>query len=113
MTLGGALHQKLEKPQGGTGRTEQGRGEAAFDAVSDEAELARCAQTGWGVDDLLWQALARENVPKFSRPQLLEPPGADPHAGWCGRGPISDDRPLSRFMASLFSTGKVRLLNCS
>ena len=20
------------------------------------------------------------------RPQLLEPPGADPHAGWCGRG---------------------------
>jgi len=20
------------------------------------------------------------------KPQLLEPPGADPHAGWCGRG---------------------------
>jgi hypothetical protein len=24
----------------------------------------------------------------------------DPHAGWCGRGPISDDRPLSRFWCS-------------
>jgi len=38
----------------------------------------------------------RLEVPKFSRPQLLEPPGAGPRAGWCGRGPISDDRPLSR-----------------
>ena len=28
----------------------------------------------------------RLGVPKFSCPQLLEPPGADPHAGWCGRG---------------------------
>ena len=25
-------------------------------------------------------------VPRLSSPQLLEPPGADPHAGWCGRG---------------------------
>ena len=23
------------------------------------------------------------------KPQLLEPPGADPHAGWCGRGSAS------------------------
>ena len=29
-------------------------------------------------------------------PQPLQPPGADPHAGWCGRGPLSDERPLSR-----------------
>jgi hypothetical protein len=29
----------------------------------------------------------RLGVPKFCRPQLLEPSGADPHAGWCGRGP--------------------------
>ena len=62
MTLGGALHQKLGKPQGGTGRTEQGRGEAAFDAVSDEAGPARHAQTDCGAGDLLWQALARENM---------------------------------------------------
>jgi RNA-directed DNA polymerase len=27
-------------------------------------------------------------VPRLAtQPQLLEPPGADPHAGWCGRGP--------------------------
>ena len=62
MTLGGVLHQKLGKPQGGTGRTEQGRGEAAFDAVSDEAGPARHAQTDCGAGDLLWQALARENM---------------------------------------------------
>jgi group II intron reverse transcriptase/maturase len=62
MTLGKALHQKPGRPQGGTGRTEQGRGEAAFDAVSDEATLARHAQTDWGAGDLLGQALARENM---------------------------------------------------
>jgi hypothetical protein len=27
-------------------------------------------------------------VPRLAaQPQLPEPPGADPHAGWCGRGP--------------------------
>ena len=27
-------------------------------------------------------------IPRLAtQPQLLEPPGADPHAGWCGRGP--------------------------
>ena len=39
-----------------------GRGEAASEAVSDEAPLARDAQTGWGAGDLLGQALARENM---------------------------------------------------
>lgn len=39
-----------------------GRGEAACAAVSDEAALARHAQTDWGADDLLGQALARENM---------------------------------------------------
>ena len=31
------------------------------------------------------------------KPQLLEPPGADPHAGWCGRGerPTSPPIPIS------------------
>lgn len=27
---------------------------------------------------------------------LLYPPGADPHAGWCGRGAIDNDCPLCR-----------------
>ena len=58
MSLGGARHQKLGQP----GRTMDGRGEAASEAVSDEAPLARDAQTGWGADDLLGQALARENM---------------------------------------------------
>jgi RNA-directed DNA polymerase len=39
-----------------------GCGEAAPEAVSDEATLARHGQTGWGVEDLLGQALARENM---------------------------------------------------
>lgn len=39
-----------------------GRGEAASEAVSDEATPARDAQTDCGVDDLLGQALTRENL---------------------------------------------------
>jgi RNA-directed DNA polymerase len=36
----------------------------------------------------------RLGMPRLSSPQLLEPPGADPHAGWCGRGPVGyTDRP--------------------
>jgi RNA-directed DNA polymerase len=58
MSLGGALHQKPGQP----GRTGAGGGEAASEAVSDEAALARHAQTDWGADDLLGQALARENM---------------------------------------------------
>lgn len=40
----------------------EGRGEAAPEVVSDEATLARHAQTDWGAGALLWQALARENM---------------------------------------------------
>ena len=58
MTLGGAAHQKPGQP----GRTVAGRGEAASESVSDEAALARHAQTDCGVGDLLGQALARENM---------------------------------------------------
>jgi len=58
MSLGGARHQYPGQP----GRTVAGRGEAASEAVSDEAPLARDAQAGWGGGDLLGQALARENM---------------------------------------------------
>jgi RNA-directed DNA polymerase len=62
MTLGEARHQKPGKPRGGTGRTAAGRGEAAPEAVSDEATSARHAPTDCGAGDLLGQALARENM---------------------------------------------------
>ena len=39
-----------------------GRGEAASEAVSDEATRAQHEQTGCGAGDLLGQALARENM---------------------------------------------------
>ena len=29
-------------------------------------------------------------------PQPFQPPGADPHAGWCGRGAAYNGRPLCR-----------------
>lgn len=58
MWLGGAMHQKPGQP----GRTGAGRGEAVSEAVSDEATLARHAQTDRGAGDLLGQALARENM---------------------------------------------------
>ncbi len=58
MSLGTALHQKPGQP----GRAVAGHGEAVPEAASDEAALARHAQTDCGADDLLGQALARENV---------------------------------------------------
>ena len=58
MLLGKARHQKPGRP----GRTGAGRGEAASEAVSDEATLARHAQTGCGAGELLGQVLARENM---------------------------------------------------
>jgi len=64
MSLGGALHQKPGQP----GRTGAGRGEAASEAVSDEAALARHAQTDCGAGDLLGQALARENMAAAWKP---------------------------------------------
>lgn len=39
-----------------------GRGEAVLKAMHDESRLARNETTGWGVDDLLAQALTRENL---------------------------------------------------
>ena len=32
--------------------------------------------------------IERLGVPRLLAPRLLEPPGADPHAGWCGRGAV-------------------------
>jgi group II intron reverse transcriptase/maturase len=58
MPLGGAAHQKPGRP----GRTVAGGGEAAPEAVSDEAALARDGQTDCGARDLLEQVLARENL---------------------------------------------------
>ncbi|MDM7482685.1 MAG: group II intron maturase-specific domain-containing protein, partial [Halomonas sp.] len=50
-----------------------------------------------GVPHVLTVAyIARLGVPRLSSPQRLEPPGADPHAGWCGRGSVSHaDRPYA------------------
>lgn len=56
--LGAARHQKPGQP----GRAGARDGEAGPEAASDEAALARHAQTSWEADDLLGQALARENV---------------------------------------------------
>jgi len=56
--LGVARHQKPGPP----GRAGLRAGEAGPQAASDEAALARCDHTGCGADDLLGQALARENV---------------------------------------------------
>ncbi|MDE2607513.1 MAG: group II intron reverse transcriptase/maturase [Burkholderiales bacterium] len=57
-SLGQAGRQKPGQPGGTVARC----GEAAQQAVTDEAKPARSAQTGWGADDLLGQALSRENV---------------------------------------------------
>jgi len=58
MLLGDARHQKPGQP----GRAVDTRGEAKRVAERDEAAPARDAQTDSGADDLLMQALARENL---------------------------------------------------
>lgn len=52
------MHQLPGRP----GDTGWRGGETARQTVHDEAEPAPGAQTGWGADDLLLQALARENM---------------------------------------------------
>jgi len=58
MLLGDVTHQKPGVP----GRAEHTRGEAARGHARDETALAQRAQTDSGADDLLTQALARENL---------------------------------------------------
>lgn len=58
MPLGSALHQKPGKP----GQAGRGWGEAPLGSGCDEARLARCGSSGLGREDLLLQALARENM---------------------------------------------------
>src|ERR1700679_3675467 len=38
------------------------------------------------------------------KPQLLEPPGADPHAGWCGRGERETAPPIPIYSQSTLVT---------
>ena len=52
------MRQKPGRPGG----VVTGEGEARAGAATDEAELARSAQTSRGADDLLMRALARENL---------------------------------------------------
>ena len=48
-----------------------------------------CCQTGTSIS---WGCFAL----RTGRPALFEPPGADPHAGWCGRGrPVKAGRPYA------------------
>jgi RNA-directed DNA polymerase len=65
----------------------------ALGATDDLARRVASLTAGWwgsaqtGLKYILTVRYFDElGVPKFSIPQLLEPPGADPHAGWCGRG---------------------------
>ena len=44
------------------------------------------------------QARAMRWVTQTHRLQRFQPPGADPHAGWCGRGAVNDDCPLCRWI---------------
>ena len=58
MNLGNVLHQKSGKPE----RVVAGKGEAQADATRDETRPAFHKQEGLGREDLLAQALSRENM---------------------------------------------------
>ncbi len=60
MSLGTASHQKSGEPE----RNERRPGEAGLDSARDEAGLARQETESLGRDNLLTQALARENMAK-------------------------------------------------
>ena len=71
------------------------------------AQMAGNAHRRWrnsafGLNRVLTIAyLDRLGVPRLCCPQLLAPPGRDPHAGRCGRGPVFVDRPLSDCLTRL------------
>ena len=87
MSLKSAWHQKL----GQLGLIEKRRVKPRLDLVRDEARSAG-HKTGRLV------AIGHTH----RKPQLLEPPGADPHAGWCWKGndlrcvPYPDQSAISR-----------------
>jgi len=58
MRLGSASHQKSGQPE----RVVTGKDETHVDATRDEARPTFQQQTGLGREDLLWQALSRENM---------------------------------------------------
>lgn len=58
MPTGSAWHQKCAQAQ----RPTQGRGEAQSERGRDEAQPSRHDPTHWGPEDLLGQALARQNM---------------------------------------------------
>ncbi len=58
MRLGSASRQKSGQPE----RVVTGEGEAHAEAARDEARPTFQQQTGLGREDLLWQALSRENM---------------------------------------------------
>jgi hypothetical protein len=55
-------------------------------------EVAANSRRWWRNSGMLLNAVLTLNwsnrlgLPRLLWPQLLEPPGTDPHAGWCGRG---------------------------
>ena len=61
-------------------RQKTGEGEALLGAGSEESLRTDREQNwlGWRVGELT-----------AHQPQRFQPPGADPHAGWCGRGSVS------------------------
>ncbi len=78
------------------GRVGVAHGEAVCDPVSDEAsgpprehpDTGSAKQLA-GTGGLLEAALARQNLPGGAQAALTSnsrTAGADPHAGWCGRG---------------------------
>jgi hypothetical protein len=51
-------------------------------------------------------------IAQVHRPQLFQPPGADPHAGWCGRGSVRyPDRPYPDFSGKA-SVGRQLMYDC-
>ena len=86
------------------------RGEAASEAVSDEARLARHAQADCGVDDLLGQALTRENMAAAWKRVKANKGSAGVDGRWVqDRGAISSKRgPTFAEGCSTAATGLIR-----
>lgn len=72
-----------------------------WSAVGGTHRVAANSRCWWRNSDRLLKTVLtieyfdRLGVPRLSSPQLLEPPGADSHAGWCGRSAVHKNRPYA------------------
>ena len=95
-----SMSEAMRQMPAPAGRAGAARGEAVRESASDEAEGPRREPSDTGKSDGFTPALMT-STSRTAR--------CGPAAGWCGRGPVSDDRPLSRCAPSMGALLRVQV----